>query len=194
LSDLGHSVTEAHPPILDRRTAAAVLGKIVMAGTDWAIRRWEKLTGVPCADDQLEPITRMYATAAQQMSATDLLNLTEAGQLVTRQVAEWYAEGFDVLLMATVAEPPNPHGELQASSDDEVEAVMTRILPSLALTSWANLTGQPAISLPLHWADGNVPMGSQLIAKHGREDVLLSVATELEAALPWADRYDALTF
>lgn len=194
LSDLGHSVTEAHPPILDRRTAAAVLGKIVMVGTDWAIRRWEKLTGVPCVDDQLEPITRMYVAAAQQMSATDLLDLTEAGQLVTRQVAEWYAEGFDLLLTATVAEPPNPHGELQAFHDDEVEAVMARILPSLALTSWANLTGQPAISLPLHWADGNVPMGSQLIANHGREDVLLSVAAELEAALPWTDRYDALTF
>jgi amidase len=194
LSDLGHSVTEAHPPILDRRTAAAVLGKIVMAGTDWAIRRWEKLTGVPCQDDQLEPITRMYVAAGQQMSATDLLDLMEAGQLVTRQVAEWYASGFDVLLMATVAEPPNPHGELQAFSDDEVDAVMARILPSLSLTSWANLTGQPAISLPLHWADGNVPMGSQLIAQHGREDVLLSVAAELETALPWAHRYDTLDF
>ncbi|MGH1491489.1 MAG: amidase [Acidimicrobiales bacterium] len=194
LSDLGHSVSEAHPPILDRRTAAAVLGKIVMVGTDWAIRRWEKLTGEPCADEQVEPITRMYLREAQQMSATDLLDLTEAGQLVTRQVAEWYAGGFDLLLTATVAEPPSPHGELQAFHDDEVDAVMTRILPSLALTSWANLTGQPAISLPLHWTDGNVPMGSQLIAKHGREDLLLSVAAELETALPWADRYDELAF
>ena len=193
LSDLGHSVTEAHPPILDRRTAAAVLGKIVMAGTDWAIRRWERLTGVPCPDDQLEPITRMYVAAAQQLSATDLLDLAEAGQLVTRQVAQWY-EGFDLLLMATVAEPPNPHGELQAFSDDEVDAVMKRVLPSLSLTSWANLTGQPAISLPIHWADGNVPMGSQLIAAHGREDILLSVAAELEIAMPWADRYDLLAF
>jgi amidase len=194
LSNLGHAVIEAHPPILDRRTATAVLGKMVMAGTDWAIRRWEKLTGVPCADEQLEPITRMYVAAARQMSAADLLDLIEAGQLVTRQVAEWYAGGFDVLLMATVAEPPNPHGELQAFSDDEVESVMKRIVPSLSLTSWANLTGQPAISLPLHWADGNVPMGSQLIAKHGREDVLLSVAAELEGILPWAHRYDALRF
>lgn len=194
LSDLGHSVIEAHPPILDRRTAAAVLGKTVMVGTDWAIRRWEKLTGVPCADEQLEPITRMYATTGRQMSAADLLDLTEAGQLITRQVAKWYEEEFDLLLMATVAEPPNPHGELQAFTDDEIGDVMTRTMPSLSLTSWANLTGQPAISLPLHWADGNVPMGSQLIAQHGREDVLLSVAAELEAALPWADRYNTLTF
>ena len=135
----------------------------------------------------------MYVAAAQQMSATDLLDLAEAGQLVTRQVAQWY-EGFDLLLMATVAEPPNPHGELQAFSDDEVDAVMKRVLPSLSLTSWANLTGQPAISLPIHWADGNIPMGSQLIAAHGREDILLSVAAELEIAMPWADRYDLLAF
>ena len=194
LSNLGHVVTEAHPPILDRRTAAAVLGKIVMASTDWAVRRWEKLTGVPCADEQLEPITRMYVAAARQMSAADLLDLIEAGQLVTRQVAEWYAGGFELLLMATVAEPPNPHGELQAFSDEEVGSVMKRIMPSLSLTSWANLTGQPAISLPLHWADGNVPMGSQLIAQHGREDILLSVAAELEGVLPWVHRYDALRF
>ena len=96
--------------------------------------------------------------------------------------------------MATVAEPPNPHGELQAFSDEEVGSVMKRIMPSLSLTSWANLTGQPAISLPLHWADGNVPMGSQLIAQHGREDILLSVAAELEGVLPWVHRYDALRF
>lgn len=189
LADLGHDVSEAHPAILERGTATAVLGKIVMVGTDWAVRRWEKLTGVAAEPSQLEPVTRMYLDAARQMSAIDVFDLAETGQLVTRRVAEWYAEGFDLLLMATVAEPPNPLGELQATTDDEVPAVMQRILPTLALTCWANLTGQPAISLPLHWTTEGIPMGSQLIAPHGAEALLLEIAADLERAVPWADRY-----
>jgi amidase len=189
LTDAGHRVTEAHPATLDRRVAPAVLGKIVMASTEWAVRRWERLTGQPVRSDQLEPITRWYIEQGRQLTAADLLDLQEAGQLVTREVARWFADGFDLLVMATVAEPPNPHGELQATTDDEVGAVMQRILPSLSLTSWANLTGHPAISLPLHWTEGGVPMGSQLIAPHGHEDVLLDVAAELERLRPWARRY-----
>lgn len=189
LADLGHAVSEAHPDVLDRRTAPAVLGKIVMAGTDWAIRRWERLTGVPVDAEQLEPITRMYVDEGRKLSATDLLDLTEAGQLVTREVADWYAGGFDLLLMATVAEPPNPLGELQTTTDEGVGAVMQRMLPSLSLTSWANLTGQPAISLPLHWTDDGVPMGTQIVAPHGGEQMLIDVATALENAVPWAARY-----
>lgn len=193
LADLGHDLSEGHPDVLDRRTAPAVLGKIVMAGTDWAVRRWERLTGVHARADQLEPITRMYVEQARRMSATDLLDLIEAGQFVTRQVADWYEaeRGFDLLLMATVAEPPNVLGELQATTDDGVAAVMQRMLPSLSLTSWVNLTGQPAISLPMHWTEDGVPMGSQLVAPHGREDLLLDVAASLETHRPWADRYQA---
>ncbi len=189
LTDLGHQVSEAHPPILERRTAAAVLGKIVMAGTEWAVRRWERLTGVEAKPEQLEPITRMYRDEAAKLSAADLLGLFEAGQHVTREVAEWYGSGFDLLVMATVAELPNPHGQLQATSDDEVARAMQRVLPSLSLTSWVNLTGQPAISLPLHWTDEGLPMGSQLIAPHGHEELLLRIAADLEQACPWADRY-----
>jgi Asp-tRNA(Asn)/Glu-tRNA(Gln) amidotransferase A subunit family amidase len=66
---------------------------------------------------------------------------------------------------------------------------MERILPSLALACWANLTGQPAISLPLHWTTEGIPMGSQLIGPHGAEALLLEIAADLERVVPWADRF-----
>lgn len=192
LEEAGHRVSEAHPPALDSKAAPATLGRMVMAATAWAIRRWERLTGVPAQPDQLEPITRMYLERAAQLSAADLFDLVETGQLVTREVAGWFHDRFDLLLMATVADPPPVLGQLQASTEAEVAGVMERTLPSLSLTSWVNLTGQPAISVPVHWTEEGLPMGSQLVAPHGHERLLLSVAAELETIRPWAHHYARL--
>ena len=97
-------------------------------------------------DNKLKAISAKLDTVA--VLDSDLLDLAEAGQLVTRQVAQWY-EGFDLLLMATVAEPPNPHGGVQAFTGAEVDAGLKRVLPSLSLTRWATLTGPPAATLPI---------------------------------------------
>jgi amidase len=113
----------------------------------------------------------------------------ERGQLITRAVDRWFAEEHDLLMMATVAEPPNRLGELQAATDDDVPRALKAALPSLWLTNWVNLTGQPAISLPIHWTEDGLPMGVQLVARAGREDLLLRVASQLEQAVPWSDRH-----
>ena len=189
LEGLGHHVDDAHPPVLDGPQAGITLGQIVMVATAWAVRRWERLTGVEADPAQLEPITRSYLEFASHASGADLLDWTEQGQLITRDVDEWHAAGHDLLLMATVAEPPNPLGELQAARDEDVPRALKALLPSLWLTCWVNLTGQPAISLPLHWTSDGLPMGVQLVARHGREDLLLRVASQLEQAMPWADRH-----
>jgi amidase len=80
-------------------------------------------------------------------------------------------------------------GELQAATDNDVPRALKMLLPSLWLTCWVNLTGLPAISLPLHWTADGLPMGVQLVARAGREDILLRVASQLEQALPWSDRH-----
>ena len=159
-----------------------------MVGTEWAVRRWETITGVTARPEQLEPLTRSYVDASRALSAADLLALMETGQLITRDVANWYASGYDLLLMATVAEPPTLLGELEAKTDADVDRVAQAFLPSLCLTGWCNLTGQPAISVPLHWTDDGLPMGAQLIAPYGREDLLIAAAAQLEQARPWAHR------
>ncbi len=190
LEALGHHVDESHPPILDGPGAGTTLGQIVMVGTEWAVRRWERITGVDVDPSQLEPITRNYLDFASRVSGAELLDFIEHGQLITRAVDDWYAaQGHDLLLMATVAEPPNRLGELQAATDEDVPRALKALLPSLWLTCWVNLTGQPSISLPLHWTADGLPMGVQLVARAGREDLLLQVASQLERALPWSDRH-----
>ena len=189
LAGLGHVVEEGHPPVLDRRAPTAVLARIVFASTQWAVRRWERICGQACLDEQLEPITRHYLGEARRLSAADLLDLTESAQLIGRAVADWFAGGHDVLLTATCAEPPNRHGELQATTDEDVPRALAAMLPSLALTTWCNLTGVPAISLPLGWSADGLPLGIQLAAPHGREDLLVRLAAQLEQAAPWADRH-----
>jgi amidase len=189
LESLGHHLDESHPAVLDGRQAGTTSGQITLAGTDWAVRRWERITGVDVDPAQLEPITRLYLNLAAQTSGVELLDFVERGQLITRAVDRWFAEDHDLLMMATVAEPPNRLGELQAATDDDVPRALKAALPSLWLTNWVNLTGQPAISLPIHWTDDGLPMGVQFVARAGREDLLLRVASQLEQAVPWSDRH-----
>jgi len=189
LEALGHHVDDSHPAALDGPEAGVTLGQIVMVSTEWAIRRWERFTGIPLDEQQLEPITRRYLEFSRSVTGADLMDFIEQGHLVTRAVDSWFATDHDVLCMATVAEPANRLGELQAATDDDVPRALKALLPSLWLACWANLTGHPAISLPLYWTADGLPMGVQLVARHGREDHLIQLAAQLEAALPWADRH-----
>jgi amidase len=101
----------------------------------------------------------------------------------TRRIASWWEEGWDLLLTPTLGMPPPRLGELM--NPDGGAAKVEALVP---YTTHFNVTGQPAISLPLHWNDEGLPIGVQLVAGFGREDVLFRVASQLEAAHPWADR------
>lgn len=189
LEGLGHRLEEDHPTLLDSRAPLAVVGKLVFATVHWAVRRWERICGVPCRDDQLEPITRYYLAQGRELSGADVFDLEEASQLQTREVARWFESGPDLILSATCATTPPPHGELQAETDDDVPRALQASLPTLALTAWCNVTGLPAISVPVGMSTDGLPIGVQLIAAHGREALLLSVARQLEEAAPWAHRH-----
>jgi amidase len=188
LAELGHRVDEGHPALLDGRAPMGALSRVVFAGTEWAVRRWERLTGVPCPDDQLEPITADYVARARRLSAADLLDLEESVQLQSRDVARWFEAEADVLVMATCAEPAPPLGEWQATTADEVPAALANMLPTVALASWCNATGVPALSVPLGTSPEGLPIGVHLVAAHGGEGLLLRLAAQLELARPWADR------
>ena len=100
-------------------------------------------------------------------------------------VAWW--QDYDLLLTANTAEPAPRLGDIVDASFDPLRA-LERAIPFAVFTGPFNITGQPAVSLPLWWTDDGIPVGVQLVADQYREDVLLRVAAQLEAARPWADR------
>jgi amidase len=110
------------------------------------------------------------------MSASTLVAAIESIQRWTRDAAQWWADGYDVLVTPTLPMLPPLLG-----ADEEVIDLGPFTMP------W-NLTGQPAISLPLHMSDEGLPIGVQLVGPYGREDVLLRLASQLERVSPWAHR------
>ena len=106
-------------------------------------------------------------------------------------IAGWFESGFDLLLTPTMGEPPTPLGAFDDSGPEPIRAIERGVLTA-AFTAILNATGQPGISLPLHWGDDGLPIGVQLVAPCGREDVLIRVAAQLEQARPWAGRVPPL--
>src|SRR5262249_58569635 len=118
--------------------------------------------------------------------APQLLHTTPGLPGAPRRVASWWESGFDLLLTPTLPEPPPPLGHFRPDPDPLVAGL--RATAFAAFTMPFNTTGQPAISLPLHWTSDGLPVGIQLVAPYDGEDLLLRVAAQLEEAQPWADR------
>ena len=185
LESLGHHVEAASLPALDAPgygDAIAVMFPVFIAGE---LARWSHKLGRALEPSVLEPWNAMLAEAGRATSATAYVHAIEASQAWARGVAAWW-EDHDVLLTPMVAAPTPELGFL-APGVDPGEAFGR--MGSLATFSMPfNVTGQPAISLPLHHGADGLPIGVQLVAGYGREDVLIRVAGQLEAACPWAAR------
>ena len=107
--------------------------------------------------------------------------------MISRSFGEFYSSGFDLLLTPTLGSPPLVLGSLTAKPNAHHE-VWDKLVSFIPFTPIQNMTGEPAISLPLHWNASGLPIGVQLVAPWGREDLLLRVAGQLEAARPWSAR------
>ena len=136
----------------------------------------------------MEPYTWTLAEIGRHITATQYLESVEAVQAAARRVAAWWCEGWDLLLTPTLSEPPPRLGSFKPTADDPL-APAARALSLCTFTLPLNFTGQPAISLPLHWNEAGLPIGVQLVAAYGREDLLIRVAAQLEQARPWKDRW-----
>ncbi|HEX6687529.1 MAG TPA: amidase [Solirubrobacterales bacterium] len=143
--------------------------------------------GAPIGPDDVEPLTWALAEIGRARSAGEYLTAVGQHQAMSRMLAGIHESGFDLLLTPTMGEPPPPLGTFDDSGPDPMAAFERAFLAG-CFTAAFNATGQPAISLPLHWTEDGLPVGVQLVAPLGREDLLLRVAAQLEQAVPWADR------
>jgi len=190
LASLGHEVVESAPA--DARTVGE-LGLEDAFLTRWAAAQAAALGQIGAAIGReigaadVEPLTWALAEIGRERDSGRYLRAVGLHQAVTRAIAAWHESGFDLLLTPTMAEPPVPLGTHDDSGPDPL-AAFTRGVPQGAFTAIVNVTGQPAISLPLRWSADGLPVGVQLVAAYGREDLLIRVAAQLECARPWADR------
>ena len=191
LEALGHHVEPAYPAAMDDPDYIATFIVRWTAGIAWSLKYWEGKTAKTIEAGDVEPCTWALAEMGRSHAAADYLRALEYHQRVTRAVAEWWHGGFDLLLTPTTGEPATPLAMFDPPPGDPVAPIM-RAVPLAVFTAMFNTTGQPAISLPLHWSAEGLPVGAQLVAAYGREDQLIRVAAQLEAAAPWADRWPAL--
>jgi len=188
LEELGHDVLESHPEALDDPGCVAHYVRVVTANTARALESVGEKLGRKLGPADVEPLTWALAEQGRSLRATDLLATLEFVHGFGRRVAAWWSDGrFDLLLTPTQGAPPPALGTITSTPEEPLRAFV-RAAPYGVFTLPFNLTGQPAVSLPLHWTRSGLPMGVQIVAAAGREDRLLQVARQLEAARPWADR------
>ena len=184
LEALGHNVEQSWPQSMFDVDANRAFGVVIATDTARELLEIEALLGRPVGDEELEPRNAAYRERARSLSAVDHLRARTLLHAWSRRMAEWWTT-FDVLVTPTVAAPPPPLGWFTA---DGVEREGPRTASFIPYTAQFNITGQPAISLPLHWTPAGLPVGVQVVAAYGREDVLVRLAAQLETAAPWADR------
>ncbi|MGV8996046.1 MAG: amidase [Parvibaculaceae bacterium] len=186
LTDLGHEVEEAKPPMAAGEAAAYFL-PMWAAYLAWDIDAEAERRGRPPKDDELQGLTWGFYEIGKSITAGQFLDLRTKAQAMSRRIAQ-FMNGYDVTLSPTLAQPPVLNGLLDLNERDALKG----FLPLADYTPFAmvqNLTGQPSMSLPLHWSADGLPIGMLFSARFGDEATLFRLAAQLEAARPWANKH-----
>ena len=184
LEELGHTVEVTGPPALSDERLLANFAKTWGVSTAFALDQVGELIGRPLTEEDVEPATWFSAERGRKTPGTDVLKTQNATQLFSRAMAAWWDDGWDLLITPTTARPAPLIGELVSTPDNVLQSFINS-LPYGTFTLPFNLTGQPAISIPMGQTAGGLPLGAQLAAAYAREDLLLQVAAQIEAATPW---------
>ncbi len=205
LTELGHHVDELPQAPFDDAALAREFLLTWFVYTAWELADAKRLTGA--SDESFERDTLIMAALGRATSGVDYLDAVQRRHAHTRRLTTFF-ESYDLLLTPTLATPPPKIGEfdlpvaLERASDVLIMTRTARLLRYTKIlddmvdknlgwvpyTQLANLTGRPAISLPLHWTAAGLPLGVQFVAPLEGESLLIRLAAQLEQALPWADR------
>jgi amidase len=183
LEELGHAVDEDAPPALFEPDLLAGARALLATNAAAQLDEWAARLGRSLGEDDVEPLTWRMVGEGRAVTGAEVLALLDRQHELARQVATWWGDagrdGHDILLTPTTAEPAPPLGAYKQGYAPGRASAFTRAF---------NATGQPALSLPLGWPDDGLPRGVQLVAAHGREDLLVRLGAQLEQAAPWAAR------
>ncbi len=176
LQSLGHDVDFGAPTGLapGREPAGQVVGAYIRE----ELLAWGRKLGRDIRQDEVEPWTWRLAESGRRQSAAQYLSALEERLCHARDLAQWWAQGFDILLTPTIPRLPP---ELGLDPKDINTTYGRFTIP------W-NFSGQPALSLPVHISASGLPVGVQLVAAYGREDLLIRLAAQLERMQPWSLR------
>lgn len=192
LESLGHTVDVSHPAALDDAAFGRQFGAMWATNMAVAVDGVARQLGRDVTAEDFEGVNWAMAQAARAMTAVDYASSIAAVAVFRRAVQSWWLDdGWDILLTPTLGELPTRIGEFDANPEQPL-APSHRSASFVPFTPAFNASGQPAISLPLHWTADGLPVGIQFVAAYGREDLLLRLAAQLESAAPWAGEYSRI--
>jgi amidase len=185
LESLGHHVEPGFPEIFSDNDFGRAFSMLWSTNMGTAIRRFSEALGREMTPNDIEAMNWAQAEFAKGVNGVDF-SLAQASSIQFRRaIQSWWTKGWDLLLTPTLSAPPLPVGSMPNNPERPMTPLMTAGA-WVAFTSQFNISGQPAISLPLHRTAEGLPVGMQLAAAYGREDLLIRVASQLEQAAPWA--------
>ena len=185
---LGHNLEEVDPAKLSHPKIPEFFGNIFSCFVGHVVAYWERELGKKIGQNELETITWYSYQAGLKRTGANYLIAVEEIQRFSRKIARWYHEGhYDLLLSPTMRIPPTKLGAFKATPDDPYRWLQLA-LSMVAFTRTQNITGQPAMSVPLYWNEDNIPIGVQFAGRFGDEATLFRLAAQLEQARPWADK------
>jgi amidase len=185
-AELGHEVEEASPD-LDQASLIPAFMAFWSANLASGIDLVARLTGQTPKEDMFEGLTWGLYQAGKTVMASDYLLGKMAMQAASRKSAKFH-ETYDLWLTATLGLPPVKLGTFDMEERDPMKS-FAPLIDYVPFTAMQNVTGQPAINLPLHWNKAGLPIGVHFTGRYGDELTLLRLAAELEKAAPWAHRY-----
>jgi amidase/6-aminohexanoate-cyclic-dimer hydrolase len=184
LAGIGHHVEERAPPLA--ADPASAITTIVSSNTALTVRLIGQRLGRELTENDLEKLTLAMARNAKNTSSTDYVAAQLSAFQISRGLATFF-EHCDVFLCPTLCSPPVRIGELNTMSDDlsQIWTILRRYMPG---TSMFNMSGQPAMSVPLAWNKAGLPLGMMFASKLGDEGTLFRLAGQLEQIRPWKDK------
>jgi len=189
-ASLGHEVEEAAPRLPEQMVAQSFT-VLWSAGCAFVIDGLSFVTGKTPNPDEFEPLTwTLYSLGKKQQASAYLLALALL-QRFSREVARFF-QRYDVFLTPTLSEPPLPLGSFDSPPGNPMQGlrIAEKFVP---FTPLCNITGQPAMTVPLYWNEQGLPIGVHFAGRFGDEATLFRLAAQLEEARPWNKKFPSLT-